>query len=355
MNDNGLIRSAFLFVLFLFAFLIVIISLLSVPLRTRATANTLTLKIKMQGIRKTGDEIKARVDFYNGPDKTSTQESVSFMYKDGAFIGDIALASEFSFTDRYALFIKPEKSVGRIFCSSQLTGTQCSSPGFFFLPSGSTADLTAHVFYVGDIAPANGKVDAGDMSNIMKSLGKMSTATDSATDLNGDGITDVTDYSLAFYSLSQSAKDDTVQLSNAQPSATPAPSAAATATPAPTAAPSVTPAPTAIPTAVPTATTAPTPTTAPTSPPPPSPTTAAAATCHFTIPDGYGDPFDLKSGETSECGCEDYMFMTICSTISCKSCPSGTCNCAISMQLPPYNGTCSNGGSFSVNKVSSCN
>ena len=74
----------------------------------------------------------------------------------------------------------------------------------------------------GDLTPPNGKVDAQDLSYIIKNLGKVTTDATQNTDLNGDGITDVVDYSLAFYSLSNNAEDDKIELTAPiQPTVTP--------------------------------------------------------------------------------------------------------------------------------------
>lgn len=243
MNENidlgheKFVKVTFFSVLGVFSVLLIIIVLTSMPLRSKASANTLSLKIKIQGTYKAYDKIKARVEFYDGPDKSSEEPEVEFIYQSGVFNGDVAFQSGFNFAKPYALFIKPVNFVGRIFCSAELSGDKCKTPAFFFLTSGSSADLTSQTFLGGDLTPPNGKVDAQDLSYIIKNLGKITTDTTQNTDLNGDGITDVVDYSLAFYSLSNNAEDDKIELTAlAQPTATPE------ATPTPTATPSATPA-----------------------------------------------------------------------------------------------------------------
>ncbi|MFA5136616.1 MAG: hypothetical protein WC489_04450 [Patescibacteria group bacterium] len=267
MTDDKTIRFTFITVVFFFFLLVFILLVATSPLRSRAASNTLSLKIKLQGVRKELDKVKVHIDFYDGPNKVSEEPEVIFTYENGIFSGDIVFASDFDFNKRYALFIKPEKHIGRVFCNSQLTGTQCTTPQFFFLATGSSYDLTSQIFLSGDVPPSNGKVDAQDMSLIMKDLGKVSSES-AATDINSDGITDVVDYSLAFYSLSNNAIDDIVNLT--APTDTPTPTQIATptatltptmpATPSPTlqpsptvtVVPSVTPTPTVRPTLTPT-------------------------------------------------------------------------------------------------------
>ncbi len=276
MNENvdlgheKFVKITFFSVLGIFSVLLVIIVLTSMPLRSKASTNTLSLKIKIQGTYKAFDKIKARVAFYDGPDKASEEPEVEFIYQSGVLNGDVAFQSGFNFAKPYALFIKPVNFVGRIFCSAELSGDKCKTPAFFFLTSGSSADLTSQTFLGGDLTPPNGKVDAQDLSYIIKNLGKLAADTIQNTDLNGDGITDVVDYSLAFYSLSNNAEDDKIELTAPiQPTVTPSviPSLSPTDQPTPTASPSATPSPTidptitvtVTPTATPSATITPTP------------------------------------------------------------------------------------------------
>lgn len=239
MNENvnlgheKFVKITFFLLLVVFSILLVIIALAQMPQRSKASVNTLSLKIKIQGTYKAFDKIKARVAFYDGPDKTSEEPEVEFIYQSGVFNGDVAFQSGFNFAKPYALFIKPVNFVGRVFCSAELSGDKCKTPAFFFLTSGSTADLTSQTFLGGDLTPPNGKVDAQDLSYIIKNLGKVMSDTTQNTDLNGDGITDVVDYSLAFYSLSNNAEDDKIELTApAQPTATPEATVTPSVTPA---------------------------------------------------------------------------------------------------------------------------
>ena len=258
-GHDGFVKIIFFSVLGIFSVLLVIILLTSMPLRSKASTNTLSLKMKLQGSYKAYDKIKARVVFYDGPEKTSEEPEVEFIYQSGVFSGDVAFQSGFNFAKPYALFIKPVNFIGRIFCNAETYGYKCKVPAFFFLSSGSTADLTSQIFLGGDVVPANGKVDAQDLSYIIKNLGKVTSDTAQSTDLNSDGITDVVDYSLAFYSLSANAEDDKIALTApAQPTVTPELTATPSATPSATPAPSPTSGPTPTPTSIVTPTPTPT-------------------------------------------------------------------------------------------------
>lgn len=239
LGHGNFVKIFFFSLLAIFSILLMIVAFASISPRSRASANTLTLKIKVQGGHNPNDQLKALVDFYDGPNKVFEQPEALFTYKDGVFSGDIVFQPGFNFTKPYALFVKPMNYVGRIFCTVELTGNNCRTPGFFFLTSGSVADLTGQTFLGGDLTPPNGKVDALDMSLIMKNLRKLTASTTQNTDLNNNGITDVVDYSLALYSLSKNAADDTINLTapiqpTATPSTTPTPAPTRTPTPTPT-------------------------------------------------------------------------------------------------------------------------
>src|SRR3989338_6626931 len=148
-GHENFVKIIFFSLLAIFSILLMIVAFASIPPRSRAGANTLTLKIKVQGGYSPNDQLKARVDFYDGPNKVFEQPEVIFIYKDGVFSGDIVLQSNFNFTKSYALFIKPVNYAGRIFCTVELTGDRCHTPGFFFLASGSTANLTGQIFMAG--------------------------------------------------------------------------------------------------------------------------------------------------------------------------------------------------------------
>src|SRR3989339_31817 len=268
MSDNRTITFAFYLVFGLFILLLLIVYFVSLPLKSRASAGTITIKIQAQGNHKDNDQLGAQIDFYNGPDKVYEEPNATFTYLNNTYTTDIVLPSDFNYQDRYALFIKPEKHQGRIFCTTQVTGSICTVPQFIFFANGNSIDLSPFLSYAGDVLPANGKIDALDMSLIMKDLGKTALEAQS-TDLNNDQIVDVVDYSLALYSLSHNISDDQIKLiapppitSSIQPitptdTASPSPTLASTPTPSPSVAPSpivtptLLPSPTPLPTATP--------------------------------------------------------------------------------------------------------
>jgi hypothetical protein len=193
------------------------------------------------------------------------------------------------------------------------------------------------------------------MSVIMKNLGKTNTA---ESDINGDGITDVVDYSLALYSLSQNAADDVVALQSSGTTPTATVTAAPTATGSPqataTPVPSVTVAPTAVPTNTPTAvpTNIPTATPKPTNTPTPAP--AAAGTCHL-LPGSMAKAFcnipeeDLAASPDFT-PCTDSGGTGLCagkSKARC-TCPSGkTCTCQLE-DSATQTVSCTNGGKIEL-------
>lgn len=257
--------------------------------RSRAVINSVNVSLAAQGRRTDGDQLKTDVAFYNGPSIAYEDKNVLFIQKNGVYSTDVGFGVGFNYGDKYAMFIKPEKHIGKLFCTEVASGSACTVPQFIFLASGSTADLSKSIFLAGDIPPGNGKVDAQDMSLIMKNLGKLAYAPYAPTDLNDDGITDVVDYSLALYSLSKNAADDPVNLQTPiiTPSATPTPTfslfPSSTLTPSPV--PSATPIPTAVPTGVPTNTPTPMPTNTPTPTPTPMPTNTPIPTPSVKVPD----------------------------------------------------------------------
>lgn len=265
---DRLILACFLAVTGALVFLAAGTYLLHAPFGSRASAGAVTLTVAAQGNHREGDQLPVRIAFYNGPDIKYEEASVPFTYRGNTFTASFSLPSDFRYSDQYALFVKPEKYTGRIFCNEQLSGKVCTKPQFKFLTDGNSFNLSSYLLYAGDIPPANGKVDAADISLILRELGKAGKGT---TDVNNDGITDIIDYSLAIYSLAHEAADDPVNLTApVMPTDTPSPTPTPTVAPlpSPTVIPSATPVPTVAPTVpVPTATLIPT----PTSPPTPTP------------------------------------------------------------------------------------
>jgi hypothetical protein len=256
------IRLTFFTVAIIFFLLLGYIAFSPLAIVSKASGTSLSLRIRTQGTHRDGHIIKARVQLYDGPQKAIEETQAILTFTHDAYESTVLLQSGFSFSNPYALYIKPDKHTGRIFCNTELAGTACVTPLFRLLERANNIDLSKYIFLAGDTPPANGKVDAADISFIMKQLGK--TGDNAPTDVNTDGITDVTDYSLALYSLAQNARDEEVKLT----SPTPSPSLQPTASPTPKATipPTVLPTPTITPTVTPTPTlTPPSPTPTPTS------------------------------------------------------------------------------------------
>jgi len=401
MNINRAIFWTCLIVAGVFGFMLFFIFVSRSPHSTKAASNILNIKLKLQGTYKNLSKVKVAVGFYNGPTKTYDQPTTEFVAMNGVLESDIPLAADFNFTQPYALFIKPDKYSGRVFCLEKVTGATCTVPSFRFMQSGSSVDLTDSVFYGGDVNPANGRIDAKDLSDVMAALGKIQQGETAQTDINSDGITDVVDYSLTLYSLSQNIADDIVNLtvgptftptltvapsatpapltptptkaptSTPKPSATPTPSntpvPTMTTAPTPTASPSATPAPTNKPCAprveklctsqnkicidnkcvVPTPTSNPTGTPAPTGKltPTPSPTSTIQKICKVTINDTTPVEYNVVDKKSTACQCRTIFGGKNCFITTCSSCPSGVCNCQINyITNSPTTYTCTNSG-----------
>lgn len=140
----------------------------------------------------------------------------------------------------YALFIKPDKYIGQLFCSDTVVGEECLAPQIIIENGSNTLNFSSHLFYAGDLSPQDGKVNSTDLSQIIRDLGNSSSQT-LLSDINGDLTVDTQDYALALYSLKLNKKDDTIPFSNlTQPSPTKKP----TSQPTPSRAPSTAPSPT---------------------------------------------------------------------------------------------------------------
>lgn len=380
MNTNRAIFWTCLIVAGVFGFMQLYIYVFQSPHSTKAASNMLHITLKMQGTYKNLSKVKVAVGFYNGPTKAYDQPTVDFVAMNGVFESDIPLSADFSFSQPYALFIKPDKYSGRVFCLEKVTGATCTVPSFRFMQSGSSVDLTDSVFYGGDVNPANGKIDAKDLSDVMAALGKMQSGETAQTDINSDGITDVVDYSLTLYSLSQNIADDPINLT-VGPTFAPSPTLAPSVTkaPTPTTAPSVTPkptifhspTPTASPSATPkptakpsvTPTKAPTPTTKPSclpqleqackarklacvnnkcvvpsatpipkptdTSPSPTPTGSQDKVCRVTISSDPPKTYSVAEKKSTACQCRNIFGSVSCFISTCSSCPSGICTCQI--------------------------
>ncbi len=189
---------------------------------SQATSNTLTYKIRLQGEYYPFSTIPTNITLYSPQGKVAEFPNVNFTYfTDDSFQGTISFDSNFNFNTLYAVYIKPHRYFGKLFCSTTVIGKSCTTPQFIVRQSGDTVSLVDSVFYGGDIDPTNGRVDAYDISRIMANLGSSS---DLSTDINHDGITTSIDYILALYSLSNNSMDDDITLvfvANPTPTVTP--------------------------------------------------------------------------------------------------------------------------------------
>lgn len=242
--------------------------------KIRASEKSITLKIKLQGERANNTELNVQITFYS-QDGFTKNESIKFTsVNKSVFEGKISLNNDFNFSRFYALFVKPEKYLGKIFCTNELSGIDCKTPQFLFKQDNNIIDLTNTTFMAGDLPPQDGKVDSYDLTKIINNLGKIG-ASYTNTDINQDFVTNAVDYTLALWSLKNNLKDDGVNLTfNNTPSSTPTltptaipttqtsqnitPNPTATITPSPFNSPTLTPTP-----ILPTATSIPTPTNTP--------------------------------------------------------------------------------------------
>lgn len=177
----------------------------------RATSNQLNIKIKLQGEydKIAGPSFKTKVILYSGSGliKEYTDQSLT---KDNQNIFKLTLdITGLDLNQTYAVSVKPDKYLGKLFCSSTSFSANCKTPQIIIPTGSSTLDLTQDPFFSGDIAPQDGKIAADDISKITKQIGKSSTGYQEA-DINSDGIVQTVDYSLALYSLSKNYVDDVV-------------------------------------------------------------------------------------------------------------------------------------------------
>lgn len=221
--------------------------------QTRANAINLNLKIKLQGVFQPGSQLKLKIDLYNSTGRVAQFTNIMLSASEqGYFTGLVILDQNLDMSVPYAIFIKPENYLGQLFCSPTKSGSNCQYPEFIFTSSATQLDLSDKVFYSGDLAPQDGKVDSADLSKIFANIGKQGPT----GDINLDGIVNGIDYTLAQKTLSLNKRDDVVSLE------TPiVPTTTITSTITPTAAPTNNPTP--HPTNSPTPTISPTPTSVP--------------------------------------------------------------------------------------------
>ncbi len=235
-------------------------------LRTRATGPELNLEIKLQGdfSNINNPPIKAAVTLYTVEAKIMEFTGQSLIQENQNVFSIKLSLSDIDLTKIYAVFIKPERYLGRLFCSQTVVGSECRSPQLIFENKQNNIDLSEHIFLSGDLKPFDGKVSSYDLSIIINNLSKVASPP-ADTDINNDDYTDTQDYSLALYTLGKNGVDDTINF--ASPSATPTPTvlitptqSALTSTPTPTTTvqPTLTKTPTQTPTSGPSKTPAPT-------------------------------------------------------------------------------------------------
>jgi len=219
--------------------------------RSRAEAININLKLKLQGHFQANSRLMVRIDVYDSSAKVAQFENIPLLYANsGFFEGMVILEQNLDTSVPYALFIKPQNYLGQLVCGENKFGADCQYPEIFLDNSGKLYDLTATPFFAGDLAPPDGKVDAGDFSKIIANFG----TNNEIGDINLDGIVNGVDYALAIKTLSLNKTDDAINLT-AAPTPTQEATPTAIASPTPTNTPTnPTPLPTATPIATPTAT-----------------------------------------------------------------------------------------------------
>lgn len=338
--------------IFVASFLIIILISLSsrsinkLVFFNRAEGNQLNLQIKLQGeYDKISSAIfKTKVILYSqsGLVKEYLNQSLT---RDHQSIFKVTIdTTGLNLNQMYAIFIKPDKYLGKLFCSPTSYSTNCKTPQIIITSGSGNLDLTQDLFFSGDISPQDGKIAADDISKIINQVGQVSTSY-LATDINSDGMVQTVDYSLTLYSLSKNYVDDSI------------PSAWTVVTPTPTitgSTPIMTPTPISTTTPVlPTATSIPTATLIPPTPTitPVLPTAAPESPRCYVIPNPTdGSPFYLNVGQSSQCGCRTIAFFEMCGHLVCRQCPSGICTCNAPSGLGEVN--CSNGGK--IEAVTGC-
>lgn len=271
----------------------------------KAESTDLTIRLSLQGTFSTQVQAsyKTNVTFYSKYGKAKQWNSQNLVWEKGnTFILQIP-ANDLQLDRMYALNVKPDKYMGKLFCGNGKNGTDCTVPQMIIKPGQNTIDLSADTIPSGDIVPQDGKISAYDISSLINDIGKVSGEY-ITTDINGDGVVNALDYSLVLYSLGKNSADDSMNIvfdtqPTPQQSMTPTlsvtPSVSGTITPtsatvtptssiSPTVNPNISPTvtPIASPTPVVSPTRTPTPiptvTSAPTSTPIPTPTRTPTAT-----------------------------------------------------------------------------
>ena len=268
-------------------------------LKSRAFANELTIKIKLQGEydKIVNPYLKTKVVFYTVYGKVREYSDLKLV-KSQANIFSLQIdLADLPLNQLYALFIKPDKYLGRLFCQVNSYVPNCNNPGIALQAGQNLIDFTQFYFFSGDIAPQDGKVTAEDISKILRDIGKI-TADYLETDINSDLMVKIVDYSLALYSLSKNYVDDVIPFPNSLVSTIFPSSLTPTSLPTPTSQPSLEPTKTPTPSKKPKKT--PTPTKKPTKTPTPKPITSPSASPTSSptspIPTGAVNCFAMDNG-----------------------------------------------------------
>lgn len=178
----------------------------------RAAENQLNIQMKLQGqFNGTKNAVlKTKVSLYtqSGLVKEYLNQN---LIQDNQNIFKVTIdTTGLNLNQMYAVYIKPDKYLGKLFCSPSSASINCKTPQIIINSSNSNnLDLTHNLLFSGDILPQDGKIAADDISKISNKIGKTSTNY-LAADINTDGIIQTVDYSLALYSLSKNYVDDEI-------------------------------------------------------------------------------------------------------------------------------------------------
>jgi hypothetical protein len=235
----------------------------------RAQVNVLNLTLSLQGsyMESAQAEYKTKVTLYTTEAKVKEFEDLKLIQDAGSKFKLSIPLSDLPLDKLYLVYVKPDKFIGKKFCSKEHVGQACTTPEMLIKSGENNFDFSDTVIMSGDIKKQDGKVDSYDISKIITDIGKI-TLDYLDSDINSDKIVNSVDYSLVLYSLSQSAKDDTLP-TIITPTVTPVIQASPTVSIAPT--------------IIPTTAVSITPTKVPTSTPIPSPTQVAGGTCKAVV------------------------------------------------------------------------
>lgn len=250
----------------------------------QAVSSDLTLTIALYG---TFDQIrhpsyKTKISFYTKTGKVKEIAGQTLTLDHQNIFTTQVNISDIDRSQLYALYIKPDKFLGRLYCSKESFSSNCVTPQLN-LSSQNNLDLTNTAFLGGDLSNQDGKVDSYDLSKIVSDIGKNSSDY-LESDINSDAIVNGYDYSLAIYSITKNAHDDAITI--AFTTTTPTPTSALSPTVSPIASttpnPTTQTTPTLIPSSTPnpTSTPIPTATSTPTSTPTPTQTSTLGGTCN---------------------------------------------------------------------------